>query len=220
MRPITLVFQVVVAAMSAAIGRAFAPSRHLTRYHQHSSSSRRLWAAGRPTPKVAAPAPAPAAGGSQLQHHGLRLSLPVRQAWRGQPAVGVVRPSSWGLNCLPGDHAGSAGRYRGAHDGGTSNLHVAAAVGDRASDNGSRGPPADVDDVLTRVPDVDQSNDPFYGAAALDDELNESQRDAVFAEVGAVRVVAGPGSGKTRVLTRRIAHLVRPNSERGVTILL
>ena len=41
-----------------------------------------------------------------------------------------------------------------------------------------------------------------------DGELNESQWEAVTAEVGAVRIVAGPGSGKTRVLTQRIAHLV------------
>lgn len=48
--------------------------------------------------------------------------------------------------------------------------------------------------------------------AAVDDALNDSQRAAVLSEVGAMRVVAGPGSGKTRVLTRRIAHLVRAES--------
>lgn len=46
----------------------------------------------------------------------------------------------------------------------------------------------------------------------LHDGLNPFQREAVCAEVGPIRVVAGPGSGKTRVLTRRITFLVRSMS--------
>ncbi len=80
-------------------------------------------------------------------------------------------------------------------------------------DGGPRGPIDAVTDPIVHRESVSLGRLTLLGTAAPADELAPDQLAAVSHRSGPARIIAPAGSGKTRVLTARLRHLIR---DRGV----
>ena len=78
---------------------------------------------------------------------------------------------------------------------------------------------SDPETVIASWQAAQKSHD-AYGFLDLLSGLNAEQQAAVIEPPGPIRVVAGPGSGKTRVMTHRVAHLILNEGVKPYEILV
>ncbi len=74
-------------------------------------------------------------------------------------------------------------------------------------------PPASLEQLDLLAGPAERSAPATHGPASVLDDLDPEQREAAEIESGPLLILAGPGTGKTRTLTHRLAYLV---GERGV----
>ena len=95
------------------------------------------------------------------------------------------------------------------HTVGRSLFADAATLSAAPAENGSAAAPAPQEPALRPAVKVQEAPAAYPQENEIAPELDTDQRQAVEAGTGPLLIVAGPGSGKTRTLTHRIAHLVR-----------